>query len=59
MMDWPTTNVMRAAGEEVLFSCIYKSARKQIVKSALRIKLARLRGFALENRDFAFFWRAK
>jgi hypothetical protein len=40
MMDWPTTNVMRAAGEEVRFSCIYKSARKQIVKSALAIKLA-------------------
>jgi hypothetical protein len=38
-MDWPTTNVMRAAGKEVRFSCIYKSARKQIVKSALRINL--------------------
>jgi hypothetical protein len=40
MMEWPTTNVMRAAGEEVRFSCIYKSARKQIVKSALRINVA-------------------
>ena len=40
VMDWPMTNVMRAAGEEVRFSCIYKSARKQIVKSALRINLA-------------------
>jgi hypothetical protein len=40
MIDWPTTNGMRAAGEEVRFSCIYKSARKQIVKSALRINVA-------------------
>jgi hypothetical protein len=40
MMDRPTTDVMRAAGEEVRFSCIYKSARKQIVKSALAIKIA-------------------
>jgi hypothetical protein len=39
-MDWPMTNVMRAAGEEVSFSCIYKSARKQIVKSALGTNLA-------------------
>jgi hypothetical protein len=39
-MDWPTTNAMRAAGEESHFSCIYKSARKQIVKSALEISLA-------------------
>jgi hypothetical protein len=38
-MGWPTTSVMRAAVEGP-FSCIYKSARKQVVKSALIINIA-------------------
>jgi hypothetical protein len=34
------TQLMRECREEVRFSCIYKSARKQIIKSALANNVA-------------------
>jgi len=40
LIGWPTTTVMREYSGAVRFSCICKSARKLIVKSALTIDVA-------------------
>ena len=40
LISWPMTTFVRECSEVFRFSCIYKSARKQVVKSALTMNLA-------------------